>query len=204
MDPAPHRERQRIQRPATASSERPFLSSPTLENVRQQSATQPAGRRRAGSTARRPRRSSNYLDQAERQYEKYEALMAKGVSPRTRADRVAGERLHRVVLEDAIAHNTAPLFEPADGPARAAGDPRLRDGDVRPRCKPIIPIAAEAFADYDFGRHAPDAAGESRRCADGQARSRRTNKREADGVGGEAANGWGWPTLDLLDFGHAA
>ena len=103
---------------------------PTAQNVRQQS----AGNRQGGEEPAddmTARQFVEWLDEVEAQHKRYDEFVDKGVARETGPDGAAGQRLHRVVLEDRPAQ-PLPLPLASDGPARAAGDPRLR----RTRCSP--------------------------------------------------------------------
>jgi thymidylate synthase (FAD) len=124
---------------------------PTLDNVRQQSASNRQGGEEPidGATAQE---FLNYLDQSEQQYEQYEALMAKGVS----------RELARVALPVSVytewywkcdLHNTLRFLSLRMDP-HAQQEIRDYATAMYDLIKPIVPIAAEAFVDYDFeGMH---------------------------------------------------
>ena len=129
VDPPPHGERERVHGPllgraATASTGRASRTSASKARATGRAA-------RSRSTTRRPSSSSSYLDAIEEQHKRYEELLAKGVARELARIALPVERLHRVVLEDRPAQPAA-LPVAADGPARPAGDPRLRQRDVRP------------------------------------------------------------------------
>ena len=124
---------------------------PTTDNVRQQSATNRQGGEEA-IDAETAQEFLNYLDASEKQYEKYEQLMAKGVS----------RELARVALPVSVytewywkcdLHNTLRFLSLRMDP-HAQQEIRDYATAMYELIKPIVPIAAEAFVDYDFeGMH---------------------------------------------------
>ena len=124
---------------------------PTLDNVRQQSASNRQGGEEPidGTTAQE---FLSYLDQSEKQYEQYEALMAKGVS----------RELARIALPVSVytewywkcdLHNTLRFLSLRLDP-HAQQEIRDYATAMYDLIKPIVPIATEAFVDYDLeGMH---------------------------------------------------
>ena len=124
---------------------------PSIENVRQQSASNRQGGEEPidGATAQE---FLDYLDASEKQYEQYESLMAKGVS----------RELARVALPVSVytewywkcdLHNTLRFLSLRMDP-HAQQEIRDYATAMYELIKPIVPIAAEAFIDYDFeGMH---------------------------------------------------
>jgi thymidylate synthase (FAD) len=124
---------------------------PTLDNVRQQSASNRQGGEEPidGATAQE---FLDYLDHAEKQYAEYEKLMAKGVT----------RELARIALPVSVytewywkcdLHNTLRFLSLRMDP-HAQQEIRDYATAMYELIKPIVPIAAEAFVDYDFqGMH---------------------------------------------------
>jgi thymidylate synthase (FAD) len=121
---------------------------PSVENVRQQSTTN-----RQGGDAPIDNATAQeflaYLDKAEQQYAEYERLMERGVS----------RELARIALPVSVytewywkidAHN---LFRFLSLRMDAHAQQEIRDyaTAMYDLVKPILPIAAEAFVDYDLG-----------------------------------------------------
>jgi thymidylate synthase (FAD) len=124
---------------------------PTLANVRAQSATNRQGGTDVmdGATAQE---FLDYLDRAQSNYADYEALMAKGVT----------RELARIALPVNVytewywkcdLHNTLRFLSLRMDP-HAQQEIRDYATAMYELIKPIVPIAAEAFIDYDFeGMH---------------------------------------------------
>lgn len=121
---------------------------PSVENVRQQSTTNRQGGEEPidGATAQE---FLAYLDRAESQYAEYERLMAKGVS----------RELARIALPVNVytewywkidLHNLL-RFLSLRMDSHAQQEIRDYATAMYELVKPIVPIAAEAFVDYDLG-----------------------------------------------------
>jgi len=121
---------------------------PTIENVRKQSASN----RQGGDEPIDPKTAQeflDYLDESERQYEKYEQFLEKGVS----------RELARITLPVSVytewywkidLHN---LFHFLSLRMDPHAQQEIRDYATAmfTLIQPIVPIAAEAFLDYNFG-----------------------------------------------------
>lgn len=121
---------------------------PTLENVRQQSTTNRQGGDQTidGATAQE---FLDYLDRAEKMYEEYEQLIAKGVT----------RELARIALPVSVftewywkcdLHNVC-RFLSLRMDSHAQQEIQDYANAMYALIKPIVPIAAEAFIDYDLG-----------------------------------------------------
>jgi thymidylate synthase (FAD) len=121
---------------------------PTLENVRQQSTTNRQGGNES-IDAMTAQSFLDYLDRSEKAYAEYEALMEKGVS----------RELARIALPVSVytewywkcdLHNVC-RFLSLRMDAHAQQEIQDYANAMYELIKPIVPIAAEAFIDYDLG-----------------------------------------------------
>lgn len=121
---------------------------PTLENVRQQSKSNRQGGEES-IDALTAQEFLDYLDRAEKTYEEYGKLMEKGVS----------RELARIALPVSVytewywkcdLHNVC-RFLSLRMDAHAQQEIQDYARAMYELIKPIVPVAAEAFMDYDFG-----------------------------------------------------
>jgi len=145
MDPAPHGQRERVLGPLLRGP-RPVLS-PSTENVRKQSASN-----RQGGTEQidelTAREFCEYLDKLESTYADYERLLEKGVA----------RELARIGLPVSVytewywkidLHNLLHFLSLRMDP-HAQQEIRDYAEAMFALIQPIVPIAAEAFLDYNF------------------------------------------------------